>query len=277
MSASEMTVFCRYLGLIIGDRIPINNEYWEIYMTLSNILDIVNSRTITSTTHILLATLISEHHLLYTSLFKDSLKPKHHHMVHYPRIMKNVGPLVNLSSMRFEAKHRESKLVATATTSRKNISHTITFKHQLRFCHQILSTNILSSRNECGPIHPVNLAVNTDKHNNVLFPACEKLFSVSWIMVDGILYKPFMSLVLNNNNDMLQFGIINNIFLIDDELSFSCILTENLGFDEHFHAFQIIKRESKTVFVKKCSLFSLFPCTLVDGSESQYVIVRNPV
>ncbi|KAB7499413.1 hypothetical protein Anas_09724 [Armadillidium nasatum] len=47
--------------------------------------------------HILLSTIISEHHELYLELFTDSdLKPKHHFMVHYPRMVCAYDPIIHL-------------------------------------------------------------------------------------------------------------------------------------------------------------------------------------
>lgn len=50
--------------------------------------------------------LIEQHHRLVLATFKDfTLKPKHHFMIHYPRNIRQVGPLVHLWCMRFEGKH----------------------------------------------------------------------------------------------------------------------------------------------------------------------------
>jgi len=39
---------------------------------------------------LLLTRLIIEHHQLYLKLFNTNLKPKHHYLLHYPYIMRNV-------------------------------------------------------------------------------------------------------------------------------------------------------------------------------------------
>jgi len=65
--------------------------------------------------------LISEHHDMYLSLF-NSLKPKHHFLLHYPNIILKTGPLIYLSCMRFEAKHKERNIKnANNVQSRKNL------------------------------------------------------------------------------------------------------------------------------------------------------------
>lgn len=106
ISAAEMACLVRYLGLIIGDKIPQNNCAWEVFLLLKQIISIVTSRTIHESTPKLLKSLIEEHHSFYLEIFNNvTLKPKHHIITHYPEIMTTVGPLINISSMRFEAKH----------------------------------------------------------------------------------------------------------------------------------------------------------------------------
>jgi len=43
--------------------------------------------------------------------------------------------------MRFEAKHKELKDTAHATTSRKNIQYTVSLKHQLKLSYNFSSSN----------------------------------------------------------------------------------------------------------------------------------------
>lgn len=132
MSASEMLNFILNAGLIFGDLITdTHNKYWELFILLRKIVSITLERSVTELTAELLQTLINEHHILYIELFGETLKPKHHFMVHYPTIMKIVGPLRPLWSMRFEAKHRPFKQYARAITCKRNICRSIAVKHQL--------------------------------------------------------------------------------------------------------------------------------------------------
>lgn len=86
MSASEMLCFTKYLGLIIGDLVPEESELKNLYILSKQILDIIFCKCIQNQDVILLQAIISEYHELYKKLFKNTLKPKHHHMVHYPMI-----------------------------------------------------------------------------------------------------------------------------------------------------------------------------------------------
>lgn len=146
MSASEMLSFVLHAGLIFGDLINASyDRHWELFILLRKILSITLERSITESTAELLQTLINEHHILYIDLFGESLKPKHHFMLHYPTIMKIVGPLHSLWSMRFEGKHRPLKQYARSITCRRNVCRSIAVKHQL-----ILSDYFITL--QCGGI-----------------------------------------------------------------------------------------------------------------------------
>lgn len=46
-SAAEMLFLTRYLGIIIGDKVPRNNRHWQMYIKLRKIVDILMSPRIT--------------------------------------------------------------------------------------------------------------------------------------------------------------------------------------------------------------------------------------
>ncbi|KAF2889611.1 hypothetical protein ILUMI_16562 [Ignelater luminosus] len=134
MSASEMLCFSRSLGLIIGNLMPKGLDIWELWIKLREIIDLVTAVDIHCKDFIRLKTLVEERHILYIK-YTDNLKPKHHHLVHYPTILQMSGPLRHLWSMRAEQKHRESKLTANVSCSYKNLLQTLIFKTQLRIGH----------------------------------------------------------------------------------------------------------------------------------------------
>lgn len=74
---------------------------------------------------------------------KTPLKPKHHYLLHYPRVMMKMGPLRYVSAIRFEAKHREIKQNAKIVTSRRNPSYTLALKQQLALTHRFVAIRVL--------------------------------------------------------------------------------------------------------------------------------------
>ena len=139
ISSSEMFSLVHNLNLIIGPLISRNSEHWQLYLLLKEIIIIISSDRLHSSTHQLLETLIDEYLSLVVELFPGSFKPKHHFAVHYPRCLKLFGPLWKLCCLRFEGKHQEGKNVSKNTTSRININKTIAIKYQLYFNYRLLA------------------------------------------------------------------------------------------------------------------------------------------
>lgn len=116
----------------MGEFVPRGEETWNLYQKLRIVLEIVLSTAFAKGTDELLQTAVMELNTLYLSLTKDSLKPKFHNLVHYHTALKKYGPIVSLWSMRFEAKHRVFKMASNVSCNRKNITLSLTIKHQLQ-------------------------------------------------------------------------------------------------------------------------------------------------
>lgn len=84
-------------------------------------ISIILCREITNENIDLLSKLI-QHHKLYCKIFNNNLKYKHHVLLHYPCVMRLMGPIRNMSCIRFEAKRKELKATAKVVTSRNNFS-----------------------------------------------------------------------------------------------------------------------------------------------------------
>lgn len=92
MTASQTWCFTRVLSLVVGSLIPEHNRVWLCYLLLREILDILFAPSVEVGELRLLAVLIEEYLEIRMSLFpQHKLKNKHHHMVHYPRLIREVG------------------------------------------------------------------------------------------------------------------------------------------------------------------------------------------
>jgi len=160
MSTAEMKCFILNASLIFGDLIPRRNVFWKLYTLLRQILSIVLQFTINNDDINLLEKLVENHHVLYVKLFKDTLKPKHYFMIHYAHIMKFVGPLIHIWTMRFETKHRPLKQSALMSNNRINLPLTIAIKYQLHMStlfldNTIFKVSITYNKLECSDKRPV--------------------------------------------------------------------------------------------------------------------------
>jgi hypothetical protein len=248
MSASEMMSFVHIFPLLIGDLIPEDDNVWQFFLTLLKIIDILLCRNIDNSTVLYLESLISEHHESYVQLFHDTLKPKHHFMLHYPHIIKQIGPLRLIWCMRFEAKHKQLKKTASLITSRKNLPLTLLIKEQLSFAHRLYTGNGCESRIELGS-HKSELysESNIDTHiKDVIIPNDVNLASsFNWVYFNGIRYVPGMILITSNET-CYQFFRIEFIFESTSHKSiyFLSEQIDCIGFNCHLQAHQLHPNET---------------------------------
>ena len=67
-------------------------------------------------------------------LYHDKITPTFHYIIHYPSIIRKLGPLRSLWCMRFEAKHQYFKRISQRIFNFKNIAKSLANRHQMRLC-----------------------------------------------------------------------------------------------------------------------------------------------
>ena len=103
-SASQIITLTKFLPLIIGDRILLQDKHWISFQVLK-ICRLALSPTFTHDNIAYLSVLIEEKLTLFCELHTDvRLIPKQHYMVHYPSQIKAFGPLLHTWTMRQESK-----------------------------------------------------------------------------------------------------------------------------------------------------------------------------
>ena len=242
MSAAEMLTFVRHFGLMVGHFVPENDSVWNFYSILRQLTDLLTAPAMHRDCISLIRTLIRDHNSKLIELFQKPLKPKAHHLVHYPEVLLASGPTVHLWSMRSESKHRQSKITAAASNCRINICATLALKHQLRLAYQFLSGSIFSDTLEIGPVSNVlvsDLSLSADQN---IFEEPDILLA-NWISHCRKKFKPGSVICIgmddNDENDLPRFSIIKyvaldvnkHVFFIHEEL-------DVIGFKHHLYAYE---------------------------------------
>ena len=81
-----MWILARNLPLMIGDGISENDDIWECYLLLLDILQVCTARILSQGLAGYLKALISDHHNLFVCCYtEDNFIPKMHYMVHLPQ------------------------------------------------------------------------------------------------------------------------------------------------------------------------------------------------
>ena len=134
-SASQMITLITELPLLLGDRIP-EDDNWNSFLILLKICKIALSPRCTPDTIAYLRVLIEEKLFVFKKLYPDRrITPKMHYMLHYPAQIEKYGPLIHTWTMRNEAKLSFIKQ-ASRSGNFKNVAKTIA-NHQLWLCYQL--------------------------------------------------------------------------------------------------------------------------------------------
>ncbi|KAJ1521818.1 hypothetical protein ONE63_003453 [Megalurothrips usitatus] len=151
MNGCETILFVKFFALLVGDRVLHDDPYWKLYLKLRELMDICFSKVVHEISCITLETVVDELNKMYVAVTKDNLKPKFHFLVHYPRIVKECGPLEGMSTKRLESNHRSLAIPAKATTSRTNPVKTMAIKNQLNLCYRFMCGESLLKAPVVGP------------------------------------------------------------------------------------------------------------------------------
>ncbi|XP_059362352.1 uncharacterized protein LOC132101422 isoform X1 [Carassius carassius] len=152
---NAIQTFCliRNMPLIFGDVLREGNAHYRLLLLLLQIMNIILSPVVTDGMTVCLKHLIVDHHQLFKELYPHRrMIPKHHFMIHYPRVIRKIGPILHVWSMRFEAKHRFFK---NTIKNFKNITKSLAQKHQMAIAYHWESMPFKSI--DCGPVKTVQL------------------------------------------------------------------------------------------------------------------------
>ena len=226
------------MPLLFGDLIETDDKHWHLLLLLLHIVNIVFSPVLSEGMTIYLKHLIIDHHRLFKQLFPEiNLLPKHHFMIHYPRSIRHIGPILHTWCMRYEAKHNFFK---QQLKSFKNITKTLAKKHQsyMAMYHESFSKERLI----LGPGKMVTLfelkqgAAIAAKFGAVMSTS---VFSAKWIKYHGIKYRCDFIVCTEVTCEMPVFCKIDTIVEKDDCVLLCGKLIETVCFENHYHAFNV--------------------------------------
>lgn len=233
MSAAEMHCFVRYFSLLVGDLIPPQCIEWQLYISLRKILNYSFANTIDQNTWKEMHSVIIEHNDLYLQLSELTLTPKFHNLLHYPQIMRIVGPLKHLSSMRFESFHQLFKRSAYTTKCKQNIIETLAVKHSIQISNIILNFNNLTEHSvKCGKKQEIDSEIKR-KYN---FQCSETAYAVNFVHYNHYFLKKKSVIRIYN-----QLAVVDFIFKYKENFFLALSELKINFFDWHFLVYEVEK------------------------------------
>lgn len=185
---------------------------------------------------------ISEHRQKYQEVFSDvQLLPKHHYLEHYPQMIRMSGPLVELWTMRFEAKHSVLKQVVRHINCFKNVSLSLATKHQLMISYHLKSSSLEKTNLEVTNVSTVPLNVLKQEIAQTIekkFPGTTVVHLSKCVSNKGVEFRMGMIVPHGNTSGLPDFGEILQICIVQGRL---CFIVKKLygWYREHFRAFEL--------------------------------------
>ncbi|XP_074101926.1 uncharacterized protein LOC141529324 [Cotesia typhae] len=207
ITGAEMSSLVTYFGIIFGDCLPENDPVWKFYLVLFDLINVVTADYFDKHDLSLLQALIQTHNELHIKLFEGNLTAKFHILTHYPRIIKAMRPVKNLSCSQFESFKQKFRKYAHVVNSRVNIGYTLANKAQLELNYRFLSAEGFKNYVEIGQAIDSNLDIPKSS-----------LYDISCTKVNGKVFRPGYAIYIRQNiNDDPVFGIICRIITNQDQ------------------------------------------------------------
>ncbi|KAE8738602.1 hypothetical protein FOCC_FOCC015916 [Frankliniella occidentalis] len=271
-------------GEMVGDLIPENDPVWNLFLMLRDIISIVFAPSFSRGTEELLQVLVQDHNNTYQELFRADFQPKFHFMLHYAHLMTVVGPLLHLSSMRWESKHRELKQVARATNSRINLPYTVIMKCMLRLAYRFLSGDGLRVEFSVGSTSPVpRRIIDPEGILHHFVDANEEIYNVAkWITVCGVYFTAGLAVHTAYTNGYPCFAKIEKIVYegievgsLKPKIFFVCKELVTNFFVRHVYAFDVTESRDPFFALRYEDLVSPHPFVIRPNRNGRtYVSTR---
>ena len=286
LAAMEAWCLMVNLPMLIGDHVPENDEHWEFFILLLEIASIVFAPAMSEGATYYLQELILDHLKTFCELFPDKrIKPKQHFLIHYPRCIRLVGPLIRFWCMRFEAKHNFFRRLSHIVCCFKNICKTMAYRHQMYLCYRFYSQEHIDAKQlEVGNGHVVVLgSVEQGQSVSSLLGlgTFEDVFLANWVRIWGTTYRPNMFLIVKVDAEGNPcFGRIMHIVVLDGSVTIIAQAWHTLFFHRHFFSYCIEKSEPSVLHtIKPNEMTDPHPyhgkCSFVERDSNVYVTMRH--
>lgn len=277
MTAREMMMFVHYLPLIFGELIPLDNEVWNFVLSLVELADLILLPSFDNEMIKVLEDQIIYHHSLYMQVFDQTLKPKHHLLLHYVQTIEKIGPPRHTWSFRFEATHQTFKKYCRSITSRRNICLTLCKKANLIFINNINNSSHFQEHlafKKAVKLKLISLPYFSELElNSELLTS--SFYASNFVSYRGTDYKVgyFLTISKLNMRTVKVFEIKD--LLVKDELLFvACQQWDVKGYVNHFASFEVSLPQSRFV-IMNVNQFDGPPVHLYNSANNNYVRLKK--
>ncbi|CAC5410253.1 unnamed protein product [Mytilus coruscus] len=284
-TAAQIWCFTRFLPLMVGDKIPYNNPKWKTFLSLRDLLFYVCAPVLDRGHIMVMQDIIEEFHEYYRENFpEETVKPKFHYTLHYPKQTLEFGPLIHLQTIRFEGKHSYFKELVYRTKNKKNICKSLAERHQYYQCIFNVASNFFDS----GQIETTDGSLLTMCLLRTEFRQALQVHVGDALDVFGSKSIDFMGITYRNgecivsaqqDGHFIQFSNVKHCLVIAGAPYLLCTKMSTIDFDRHFYAI-IVEDSTKCEIIKISDLIEPHPFGVYSHptiNNSSVVIMKHMV
>ncbi|XP_066509129.1 uncharacterized protein [Hoplias malabaricus] len=243
--AVEKFVLFRLLPFLIGDFVPKRNSYWDLYLLLRSVCDILLAPVIKTSWLSPLTALITEFLTSFQRLFPDDFIPKIHYLVHYPRLIENFGPLRAHWCLRYESKHLYFKRLSSVVSNYQNIAKTLAKRYQMRQCWESQCSTSWNSEAVPHSVTEIPLRVLPSQLREIFVSDTASFADSVWktkhLEHDRVQYKvgDYYILDLLHAEEIPVFFKLIHIIKFHGEWKLCGRIYQSSHYSEHLHAYGV--------------------------------------
>lgn len=255
MSGSEMLTFAHFFPLMIGDLVDVTSDLWKFVINLIELVDLMLLSHFTNLDILNLKSRIEIHNREYINIFSDTLKPKHHFLSHYCRIVENSGPFIYLWTFNFESKHRDLKSYTKNINARKNVTLSLAIKFCISFAETVMNFEkqeyVLDRTTYQMKLSPYYNELKKSFSTTDDIDNCTCYYSFS--RCGTTYHKGFIIFFYDPNLKALQ---IQEIFVLNDEIYILCQHLKVLSYEQNLLSYLVDKKLFDFEILKASSIKS---------------------
>lgn len=194
---------------------------------------------------------------------------KHHYMLHYPNIIRAVGPVVHMSTMRFEMLHKSFTKYSRRSNNFVNVTQSLTRNFQrsklteIPYQDEISNAKLRDIPSGCF-----------EHYKDILLESFENIEHVSitkWLKINNNYYRK--GLILKENNS--SFCEIDEILFRSGNFYFLCHEMELMEFDAFLFSVEIQEKKTKKHFISKEKTLQVKKSFFKKTVENKFYIIAD--
>lgn len=255
-NAAQILCLIKHFPFIFGRFYKNEHEpQWHCLRNLLQILTILLSFKISETQICKLEHLIKSYLEFIVNGFQRSLSPKEHLLTHYPSIIREMGPVIYMWTMRYEAKHRYFTRLKCQNFI--NICKTLANRHQ-----QMIATTWLNLKFD------INIRVGQKKPTQN-----HATYSISYLKDNFFHYKKGFFLLKNISEEVINFYEILDI--LESQNDYLFLVKDYIGLFEIFNnSYKLIETNTPSSIIKyKCLKYNqVFEKQFCNFKQSYFIL-----